>query len=176
MAKLLALPFLIVSACLLAGLYGMVHNQISYTVGPDYFHAFKFLQFNIAEALPYRVGAAIVGWRASWWMGLVIGVPIAALALLMPSAGQMIRAFLGAAVIVVAITLVLGVSSLAFTVDPSRYDLFHIPPGVQDPARFVRAGLMHDASYVAGLVGLLAGVIYMIVAVVKARKRARATG
>ncbi len=175
MAKLLALPFLILLACLLAGLYGMVHNQISYTVGPDYFHAFKFLQFNIAEALPYRVGAAIVGWRASWWMGLVIGVPIAALALLMPSVGHMIRAFLRAAMMVVGMTLVLGVSSLAFTVDPDRYDLFRIPQGVEDPAGFVRAGLMHDASYVAGLIGLLAGVIYMIVAVVKARRRVRAT-
>ena len=174
MSKLLALPFLVVLACLMAGVYGMVHNQISYTVGPDYFHAFKFLQFNIAEALPYRIGAAIVGWRASWWMGLVIGTPIAAVALLMPSAAQMVRAFLLAALMVVVITLALGVLSLAFTIGASQYHLFRIPAGVADPVGFVRAGLMHDTSYAAGLIGLVAGMVYMILSVIRARRQVRA--
>ncbi|MGI3185483.1 hypothetical protein [Nioella aestuarii] len=170
MAKLFALPFLLVLACLLAGTYGMVHNQISYTVGPDYFHAFKFHQFNIAEALPHRVGAAIVGWRASWWMGLVIGVPIAALSLAMPTARQMFGAFVKAALVVVTITLVLGVASLLVPTDPSQYRLFHIPAAVEDVQGFVRAGLMHDTSYLAGMIGLVSGAVYMIVAVIRARR------
>ena len=172
MTKLLALPLLIALACLLAGIYGMVHNQISYTVGPDYFHAFKFHQFNIAEALPFRVGAAIVGWRASWWMGLVIGVPIATLALAMPTARQMAGAFVKAALMVVGITLALGVASLAVPVDPAQYHHFRIPAGVEDAQGFVRAGLRHNTSYFAGLLGLAVGVILMIVAVFGARRSA----
>ncbi|TBX15441.1 hypothetical protein [Nioella sediminis] len=171
MARFVVLPVLIAFACLLAGLYGMVHNQISYTVGPDYFHAFKFHQFNIAEALPFRVGAAIVGWQASWWMGIVIGVPIAAIGLAMPSTGQMVRTFIGVSMMVVGITLVLGVASLAIPVDPSQYHHFRIPSGVEDAEGFVRAGLMHSTSYLAGLIGLVAGVIFMLVAVIRARRR-----
>lgn len=174
MTKLLALPLLIAFACLLAGIYGMVHNQISYTVGPDYFHAFKFHQFNIAEALPFRVGAAIVGWRASWWMGLIIGVPIAALSLAMPTARQMVGAFLKAALMVVVITLALGVASLAVPVDPSHYHHFRIPAAVEDVPGFVQAGLMHDTSYVAGMIGLVAGLIFMIVSVIRARRNGTA--
>jgi len=175
MARLFALPFLLVFACLLAGIYGMIHNQISYTVGPDYFHAFKFHQFSIAEALPYRVGAAIVGWRASWWMGLVIGVPIAAVSLAMPTARQMITAFLRASLLIVGITLALGVASLLVPVDPAQFHHFRVPPDVTDVPGFVRAGLMHNTSYFAGMIGLGAGVIYVIVAVIRARRSAGKT-
>ena len=59
-----------------AGGYGAVHNHISYTVSPDYFHAFKFHQFGIPPELRGRVGASIVGWHASWWMGLFVGIPV----------------------------------------------------------------------------------------------------
>ncbi|WP_420397007.1 hypothetical protein [Nioella sp.] len=148
----------------------MVHNQISYTVGPDYFHAFKFPQFNIAEALPFRVGAAIVGWRASWWMGIVIGVPIAAISLAMPTTRQMVRTFLRASLLIVGITFALGVASLFVPVDPAQFHHFRVPPGVTDVPGFIRAGLMHNTSYCAGMIGLGAGLIYMIVAVIRARR------
>jgi hypothetical protein len=162
MTKLFVLPVLIGVACLLAGLYGMIHNQISYTVGPEYFTRFKFLQVHIAEALPYRTGAAIVGWRASWWMGLVIGAPIAFAALFLPDARSMARAFLRVSLLVVAITLALGTASLLVRMTPEIQALIPIPATVEDPAAFARAGLMHDTSYGAGLIGLLVGLVVMI--------------
>ncbi len=86
MAKATLLPVLLVAGCLISGLYGMLHNQISYTVAPEYFHAFKFDQFAIPNGLHNRIGASIVGWQASWWMGLIIGVPILLVGLIMPDA------------------------------------------------------------------------------------------
>lgn len=49
--KVVLFPLLLVAACLTAGLYGALHNQISYTVSTDDFHAFKFHQFDIPEEL-----------------------------------------------------------------------------------------------------------------------------
>ena len=43
--KLIVYGLLVVIAVLFAGLYGVVHNQISYTVSPEYFTKFKFRQF-----------------------------------------------------------------------------------------------------------------------------------
>lgn len=74
MRKLALIPVLFAIACLFAGAYGSLHNQISYTVSPEYFTQFKFHQFRINDSIPDRIGAAIVGWKASWWMGLVLGV------------------------------------------------------------------------------------------------------
>ncbi len=64
---------LLLLSCLMAGLYGMLHNQISYTVSPEYFTSFKFRQSGVPPAMGDRAGAALVGWQASWWMGIVIG-------------------------------------------------------------------------------------------------------
>ena len=47
MKKLVTIPILFVLACLFAGIYGALHNQISYSVAPEYFTQFKFIQFQI---------------------------------------------------------------------------------------------------------------------------------
>lgn len=158
MYRVLTFPLLVGFACLLAGSYGMVHNQISYTVGPDYFHAFKFLQFRIPEELQDRTGAALVGWRASWWMGLVIGIPIAVMSLGIPLAALAHGAFFRASLLVLSITLGLGLVSLA--VDPPMAHI-RVPAQAADPIGFGRAAMLHNTSYLAGLIGLLIGLIYM---------------
>ncbi len=170
LSKLLALPILLAFACLLAGLYGMIHNQISYTVGPDYFHAFKFLQFHISPTVPPRVGAAVVGWQASWWMGVLIGAPIALVTLFMPTLRGMVGVFLRTAALVVAITLGLGLASLLLPVGEEHLHLIRIPAGVSDPVAFLRAGVMHDTSYLAGGIGLIIGLIVSLRSVIRARR------
>ncbi|KCV82921.1 signal peptide protein [Actibacterium atlanticum] len=174
MTRLLLLPFLLLGACLLAGLYGAVHNQISYSVGPDYFHAFKFRQFGIPADQHGRLGAAIVGWRASWWMGLIIGAPIALLSIAIPGAARAAKTFAMAAILVVGLTLGLGLASLLFTVPPDLYHLMYVPTGLSDPAPFVRAGFMHNTSYLAGLIGLAFGVVFMAWRIWRVRRETRA--
>lgn len=158
MKRLLLFIGMIAFACLLAGSYGMLHNQISYAVGPDYFHAFKFHQFRIPDAQHGPIGAAMVGWAASWWMGLVIGVPIAAMSFGIPNLPQATKAFALAAIGVVLLTLALGLVSLLV---PPPMEFIPVPPDAADPIGFGRAAMMHDTSYLAGLIGLVVGLVYM---------------
>jgi hypothetical protein len=154
------IPALIVLACWLAAAYGALHNQISYAVGPDYFHAFKFIQFNVAPSFPPRLAAAIVGVQASWWMGLVIGVPIAVVCAFAPDVPAMLHLFLRAALLVVIMTLTLGTATLLLPAGDMLSGLIPMPPAVRDPVGFSRAALMHDTSYLAGVLSLLAGLAY----------------
>jgi hypothetical protein len=166
------MPVLIALAVLLAGLYGAIHNQISYTVGPDYFHAFKFIQFGIPPEYQNRIGAAIVGWFASWWMGLIIGVPIALATLALPTPRAMVRAFLRAVLIVLAVALALGSLSLALTLPSEVNEIIRIPAGVTDETGFIRAAVMHEVSYGAGLVGLVLGLVAIGFSIKSARDAA----
>jgi hypothetical protein len=59
------------AACLLAGVYGAVHNQISYTVCPEYFTKFKFIQFRLSDALQSRQGASFFGAVVGILVGMV---------------------------------------------------------------------------------------------------------
>ena len=58
---------------ILAGLYGIIHDQVTYSMSTEYFTKFKFIQFGIGQAVPYRLGVSLVGLFATWWTGLIIG-------------------------------------------------------------------------------------------------------
>jgi len=166
MAKVALFPVLLVAACLTAGLYGAVHNQISYTVSPDYFHAFKFHQFGIPKDLQGRIGAAIVGWHASWWMGLFIGVPVLLFGMILPGWKLYLNRCLVAFVVVTGTTLLVGLAALAvacLTISEASLPEYWYPAGVADKVAFARAGTMHNFSYLGGLVGIFTGWVNLIV-------------
>lgn len=57
---------------LVAGLYGILHDQVTYTISPEYFTRMKFDQFRAADfGFPNRVFVAEIGFLATWWVGLI---------------------------------------------------------------------------------------------------------
>ncbi|MDU8912709.1 hypothetical protein [Aestuariicoccus sp. MJ-SS9] len=165
MSKPAAFVMLLALAALCAGVFGALHNQLSYSVGASYFHDFKFAQFGIAEASQNRIGAAWVGWRASWWMGLLIGLPAFGLGLVMigkPS--HLVAAGIGAIGAVLFVTLLFAMGGLMlgmFGSGTSFAAAHDIPAGVTDRDSFLRAAFMHEGAYIGGLVGLLAALATM---------------
>ena len=161
--KLLLFVVMVGVSVLAAGLYGALHNQISYAIAPEYFHVLKFPQFRIPAEMQNRTGAAVVGLAASWWMGLVLGVPVMALALRVLGKASYVRTGLRAIALVIGLSAVcagaaLGVMTLAATPDLAAQ--FDLPAGVTDQVAFLRAGAMHEGSYAGGLLGLLAALFY----------------
>lgn len=64
------LPPMITVAVVVAGIYGIVHDQITYTISPEYFTKLKFDQFHYADiGLSDRVFVAAIGFLATWWVG-----------------------------------------------------------------------------------------------------------
>jgi hypothetical protein len=174
MKKLALFPVLLVAACLVSGLYGSLHNQISYTVSPDYFYAFKFHQFGIPEDERGRIGAAIVGWHASWWMGLFLGVPVLLVGLILPDRKTYLSRCLWAFAVVAGTALVVGLGALLYaslTISETSFPEYWFPEGVVDKVAFARAGTMHNFSYLGGFIGILTGSLYLIVERVRLSKR-----
>jgi hypothetical protein len=165
MRKLFSTPILFVIACVFAGFYGALHNQISYTVCPEYFTKFKFHQFHLAPALHGRHGASLVGVAASWWMGLIIGLFVIPAALFVPSKSAVkvtIKAF--GVVAVTALIVGLGALLIASIVVDDKNAGQHTRYGhlIIDNVAFVRAGAMHNFSYLGGLIGIVSGIVYIV--------------
>ena len=58
----------------IAGTYGVLHDQITYTVSPEYFTKFKIHQFQyLGVESGMRVLAAKIGFLATWWVGFFAG-------------------------------------------------------------------------------------------------------
>ena len=63
-----------VRGAMLAGCYGVVHDQVTYSISPEYFTRLKFVQFHYADfGLPPRVFVAEIGFLATWWVGMIAG-------------------------------------------------------------------------------------------------------
>lgn len=161
MLRFSSVLLLFVIACILSGVYGAVHNQISYTVSPEYFTEFKFDQFGIDPTISERVGAALVGWQASWWMGVVIGIFVIPSGLLIRETPAYFFWMLRVFGLVVITTMCFGLVALAIsflTISPTTAGELTVRGNpISDPTAFLRAGTMHNFSYLGGLLGIVVG-------------------
>lgn len=165
MSKPIAFVLLTLCAVVAAGVFGMLHNQLSYSVGASYFHDFKFDQFGIPAEAQGRWGAAVVGWRASWWMGLLVGLPAFVLGYLWIGRPKLLlTAGLGAIGAVISLALLAAMGGLLLGMARSTgalEGLVALPTSVSDPQGFIRAALMHNGTYLGGLAGVLVAVLTM---------------
>ena len=161
----LGLAFLLIGlACVLAGIYGMLHNQISYTVSHEYFTKFKFNQFGIDRDLPERVGAAQVGFLASWWMGLIISLFIVPVGMIFKEPKRFFIQALKAFGVVALTALLTGMVALIISYHTTYAPdaLRQVGSAAQNLA-FRRAGTMHNHSYLGGGIGIITGILYLII-------------
>jgi hypothetical protein len=174
MKKFLVFVFLILLAIMVSGIYGMVHDQISYTVSPEYYTKFKFQQFGIADMnLPDRARVSIVGFLASWWMGIPIGLLVGGMGFIHSGHRRMLKISLLAFGLVIAITLSFGLGGLLYgyfqtnTIDLTNYQGWFIPNDVVDLRRFLCVGYMHNASYLGGTLSIFVACIFQVVVRIK---------
>lgn len=171
MSKIAVFVALLFIAVAVAGFYGALHDQISYTVSPEYFTKFKFRQFGLLDlAWPDRARAAWVGFLVSWWMGIPIGWLVGAVAFIHRDARQMFRVGLASYGVAVATTLLVGLCGLAWGfwttrngINRANYAGWFMPDDVVNLRRFLCAGWMHNSSYLGGLLAIGAAWLYQLV-------------
>lgn len=161
MTKTLYFLSYIALALLVAGLFGAVHNQISYTVSHEYFTRFKFLQFSLLDsAVPERLRAAEVGFLASWWMGLPLGFLSGLAGFIHRDPMRMRNMLLWSLIAISAFTLGFALCGLVYGYIQTRhYDLlsyqgWFIPKGLMHTRSFLCAGYMHNSAYIGGVLAI----------------------
>lgn len=166
------LPFLliIVIAPILGGLYGILHDQLTYSISPEYYTKFKFFQFGLMDLgneaiFPNpRIQVAIVGFLATWWMGLPIGLILALVGLIHTSRKKMLRTTMAAICVVAVVAFATGLIGLAYgsvSLADRGVDWW-LPDNLIDKKSFIAVGSMHNFSYLGGLTGLIAGITYSV--------------
>ena len=162
---------LVVSAAVvLAALYGALHNQLTYTISPENFTRFKFVQFAYAGVgdMPPRLGAALVGALATWTVGLAAGVLVGAAGVAHRDPRTRVRATMRAFGVVAAAAAAAGLLGLvlllaAFGSDEQAARIaWWRPDGVMSPRRFHAVGVMHTWGYHGGAIGIVAAMILQL--------------
>lgn len=176
--KILVFIVFIPFAMLVAGVFGALHDQISYSVSSEYFTHFKFIQFRLIDNdLPERLLAAIVGWRATWWMGIPLGFFCGLAGFMQRSPWLMLKALLWSALIVMVVTLLVALAGLCYgyVEYSSAQDMVlssslcqplwageirpMAAPGpicnIRFPKLFYYVGCMHNAAYLGGFLSII---------------------
>ncbi len=146
MKKLVVYLILVLIGVCVAGIYGALHNQISFTVSSEYFTEFKFQQFGIADSqIPERLRASYVGFLASWWMGIPVGLLIGLVGFIHKGHQRMLAVSFRAIIVAVLFTFLFGLCGLLYGVLQTRsldlavYDYWYVPESVTDLRRFLCA-------------------------------------
>lgn len=149
---------------IMAGAFGILHDQITATISPEYFTQFKFIQFKTAPALPFRLAVAIVGFYATWWTGIIIGPILGLVALLYPDYKTM-RKYLYKSLAVVFLTTIcfsaIGYLAGLFYYSQHIPDWYYLPATIVDKTNFITVGTIHNFSYLGGFTGLVIAIIYL---------------
>jgi len=153
-----------VLGAVLAGFYGVLHDQVTYSISHEYFTRLKFSQFRYADfGLPPRVFVAEIGFMATWWVGFIAAWFIARITVpALPRAAAFrhtVRGFLIIFASAFAAALIGYTLSLLHGSDYSAWEDLASTLGILDLPSFVRVAYIHNASYLGGLMGLFAAII-----------------
>jgi len=155
---------------LFGGLYGVLHDQVTYTIGPEYFTRFKFDQFSYARPSTDspRIFAGIIGFLASWWVGALTAWVLARISVRREGELPPNRVLAKAFALVFATTMVCGVIGFCWgiyrgTTGYSEGWLDWMASlGVLDEQSFMTVGYIHNASYIGGSLGMFFGISYLL--------------
>jgi len=151
---------------MVAGLYGVVHDQSTYSISPEYFTRLKFPQFHYADfGLPPRFFVAEIGFLATWWVGFIaawflarMAVPVCppaeARSCILRGFGIILACAFAASLLGFGLGLLRGPNA-----DYSAWQEFVTARGIVDLPGFVRVAYIHNASYLGGFIGLILALV-----------------
>lgn len=154
---------------LIAGVYGILHDQVTYSISVEYFTRLKFFQFQWAD--PHcespRVFVAIIGFLATWSVGLVAGWFLARFAVVgkgkMLPLGEIVKYF----PVLIVTTFLFGVAGWGWGYRRrstgyadgwlNRMDDLQ----VENHEAFMTVAYIHNFGYAGALVGLILALILL---------------
>lgn len=163
------------AGALVAGVYGILHDQVTWTIGPEYFTKLKFHQFAWADpgwGGP-RIFAGVIGFLATWWVGALVAWILARVSLWhedrLPPVAEMGRAFSGVFVVSMVCAVggwIWGQWRKSTGYAEGWHDLMGTL-GVTRPEEFMTVAYIHNASYLGGMMGMVVALVWLA----RARRR-----
>lgn len=153
---------------ILGGLYGAVHDQISYSISPEYFTHFKFAQFYYADwGWPNRAFVAVIGAIAVGTVGMIGGWLLTRIRFYSDNMAHAHKDIFIALFITLGIAALAGIIGLIAGYVRVLYFPFTEFIGFENQMthtqlqKFAMVGYLHNAGYIGGLAGVIIAAIYL---------------
>ena len=151
---------------MIAGLYGIVHDQVTYSISSEYFTKLKFDQFRYADlGLGNRMFAGTIGFLATWWAGL-FSAWLLARRLIPEQPRSIAHRQIGRGIaIIFSCVLLFGIGGYLYgiwrgpTADYSAWKPILRVLRIDEEWAFVRVAYIHNAGYLGVVVGLILALV-----------------
>lgn len=170
--KVLFFFIIVLVSPIIGGTYGILNDQISVSISPEYYTKFKFYQFGVSEFYngsesSIRALTIYIGWMATWWMGLLIGAILSFVGLIIKDAKEMLQTTFKSVFITIVTTFImsligLGCGYFIFSNKPMKESRRYNIEQIENKKLFVTVGSMHNFSYLGGLIGMIGGVMMIV--------------
>ena len=151
---------------LTGGIYGSLHDLLTYSISSEYFTRMKFAQFeHVDPGLPPRLFAAQIGFIAVAAVGLAAGWFIARTVVPVWPARmawrKALRAFLLMTLIAASAAAIGNLLGLKTDIGGMLWNDLGESLGVADEPAFLRVALIHTAGYLGALAGLVVAILHL---------------
>jgi hypothetical protein len=151
---------------IIAGIYGILHDQITYSISPEYFTKLKFNQFRHADfGLGDRVFVATIGFLATWWVGFIAAWFLARRLIPHQPRDCAYRKIRKGIMCIIAFALSFGIFGYGYGLwrgrdaDYSSWTWAFREFEITDTWSFVRVAYIHNAGYLGGLIGFVVALV-----------------
>jgi hypothetical protein len=105
----------------------------------------------------------VIGFLATWWVGLLMALFIGPLGLMFKDPVRMRREIARAIATTLGVALLSGLVGLTYGWSLDRVPSgWYLPEGLADPRAFIAVGGLHNFGYAGGVLGLCAAVTVMV--------------
>ncbi len=153
----------------IAGLYGIVHDQVTYSISEEYFTKLKYGQFRISEveqANP-RVAAAKIGFLATWWVGMIAGWMCARFSVLPDGRILPLKTVIRQFILIFVVAILFGIGGWLWGLSQQgggyakRWTDWMNALGIENQDAFMTVGSIHNAGYAGALTGLIVAIFLL---------------
>lgn len=149
MIRILIFIILILAGVLISCIFGIVHDQLTYLISPDFYTKIRFPQYNI-DSNAAQWGVTVVAIYSSWKIGFIFSIIITAMGAIHNHTKKFIKHTLQAYLVVVTTTTIFGI--LGYILELSKKDL--------DNVNFIRVQSIHNFTYIGGIIGMFLGLCW----------------
>ncbi|UWY26378.1 hypothetical protein N4T20_11710 [Flavobacterium sp. TR2] len=157
----------------IATLFGVLHNQFTYTISDEFFTEYLFEKFGFVEygRNTPRLTASIIGVWSVWWIGLSAGFIFSFIGFFSGNTKEMIKSISTAIIIMLAVTIIIGLLGLCygFLGFSSLESTCCFPLQIENVKNLIAVSEMHKFSYAGGAIGGIFGIFWHIKILLKNR-------
>jgi len=157
-----------------ASVYGVLHDQLTYSLSPEYYTKFKFYQFGYAEGdASSRLLVVKIGVLATWWVGLIAGWLLGRAAYIEDSKIRRWKRFLGGMFSLVGAAILTAAGFAGFfhffgnSQNSWAQSYFGLADSELEP--FLLVGNIHNGSYLGAILGLIGAMVVLVMSRKKTR-------